>query len=88
MAVYKQLLAFCQALMIMFLNARALRTGVGQIYDVSDREQMKQFKEMQSKVRELNHNKVQSHDILVLFLRLRQMCCHPFLGKAVSRYYY
>lgn len=84
MAVYQQLLVFCQTLLVMFLNQRAIRTGVGQIYDKRDRNQMAEFERIRSKLLENNHNKVHSHEILVFFLRLRQMCCHPYLSKAVS----
>lgn len=85
MAVYQQLLAFCQTLLVMYLNQRAERTGRGQIYDIHDRKQMETFKQMRAKLLALNHNRVHSHEILVFLLRLRQMCCHPTLCKAVSK---
>lgn len=31
---------------------------------------------------------VQSYHILVLFLRLRQICCHPCLIKGVCNFHY
>lgn len=30
-----------------------------------------------------NNNNIQAHHILVLILRLRQLCCHPCLMKNV-----
>ncbi|XP_035723877.1 transcription termination factor 2-like [Vespa mandarinia] len=88
--VYEKVLIYSRTLFAQFLSQRAekdhmadLRSG---IYDkpsfLSNPNKNTQFTKAQNKLLSL-HADVKTHEILVLLLRLRQICCHPSLIHAM-----
>lgn len=54
---------------------------------VSEDPQAKYFKMRQKLVNMVGVKEIKQHEILVLLLRLRQICCHPSLILGVNRIY-
>ncbi|XP_014612648.1 PREDICTED: transcription termination factor 2-like [Polistes canadensis] len=88
--VYEKVLIYSRTLFAQFLAQRAekdhmvdLESG---LYDkptfLSNPNKKTQFTNAQNKLLSL-HADVKSHEILVLLLRLRQICCHPSLIHAM-----
>lgn len=81
MAVYTRIMSYSQTMMMLFLNSRAERTGRGQMYEFNTPE----FKKIQKSIMRRTQGYVETSDILTLLLRLRQLCCHPVLIRAVRK---
>lgn len=93
MNVYQKVMAFSQTLFAQFLFQRAEKDSDANFINDARKPTYNQIKDpngayykMHEKFsRMAGHNKeVKSHDILVLLLRLRQICCHPGLIDSVS----
>ncbi|XP_023179025.2 transcription termination factor 2 [Drosophila hydei] len=92
MNVYQKVLAFSQTLFAQFLFQRAEKDSDANFISDARKPTYNQIKDpngayykMHEKFsRMAGHNKeVRSHEILVLLLRLRQICCHPGLIDAM-----
>ncbi|CAG9821124.1 unnamed protein product [Phaedon cochleariae] len=82
--VYGKILIFSRTLFAQFLHQRADKNGEATIEKYSANQQPngpnQEYFQMRQKLLRLNNIKdVKQHEILVLLLRLRQICCHPSL---------
>lgn len=89
MNVYQKILIYSQTLFAQFLIQRENKNdyGVNPLERQLDRAKIEHYQKMYKKLFPQVHGKnsdVKSHDILVLLLRLRQICCHPGLINSVS----
>ncbi|KYM75325.1 Transcription termination factor 2 [Atta colombica] len=88
--VYKKILAYSRTLFAQFLAQRAEKEHMLDLYSgkydkpsfSSNPNKETQFTEAQKKLLAL-HADVKTHEILMLLLRLRQICCHPALIHAM-----
>ncbi|XP_015175312.1 PREDICTED: transcription termination factor 2 isoform X2 [Polistes dominula] len=88
--VYEKVLIYSRTLFAQFLAQRAEKDHMvdlsSGLYDkptyMSNPNKKTQFTKAQNKLLSL-HADVKSHEILVLLLRLRQVCCHPTLIHAM-----
>ncbi|XP_043498526.1 transcription termination factor 2 [Polistes fuscatus] len=88
--VYEKVLIYSRTLFAQFLAQRAEKDHMTDLesglYDkptfLSNPNKKTQFTNAQNKLLSL-HADVKSHEILVLLLRLRQICCHPSLIHAM-----
>ncbi|KYN18069.1 Transcription termination factor 2 [Trachymyrmex cornetzi] len=88
--VYEKILAYSRTLFAQFLAQRAEKDHMLDLYNgkydkpsfFSNPNKETQFTEAQKKLLAL-HADVKTHEILVLLLRLRQICCHPALIHAM-----
>ncbi|XP_072744570.1 transcription termination factor 2-like [Anoplolepis gracilipes] len=82
--VYKKVLFYSRTLFVQFLTQKAENKAMfnlcGEIF-VLDNE-IKKLTKAQNKLLAM-HAKVKTYEILVLLLRLRQLCCHPALIHAM-----
>ncbi|XP_008204612.1 transcription termination factor 2 [Nasonia vitripennis] len=86
---YQKILLFSQNLFAQFLAQRAEKQHVRELYggkfdkpSYSSYGSKTQFTKAQKVLLE-HHSSIEAHEILVLLLRLRQMCCHPALIHAM-----
>ncbi|XP_058789299.1 transcription termination factor 2 [Phymastichus coffea] len=82
---YQKILLFSQNLFAQFLAQRADKQHTKELYGGKfDRQNsaVTQFTKAQ-KVLLAHHSSIEAYEILVLLLRLRQMCCHPALVHAM-----
>lgn len=80
MNVYQKVLVYSQSMFVQFLNQRLENNhGISENYN---REKHNEHYQIHERFREM-HGEVKSVQILVLLLRLRQICCHPSLIHAV-----
>ncbi|KAL3277454.1 hypothetical protein HHI36_012802 [Cryptolaemus montrouzieri] len=80
MGLYHKVLLFSQTLFAQFLHQRAERNQDIVTTRSSNGDPNGEYFKMRQKLLKLNKMKeVSQHEILVLLLRLRQICCHPFL---------
>ncbi|KAG5345372.1 TTF2 factor, partial [Acromyrmex heyeri] len=88
--VYEKILAYSRTLFAQFLAQRAEKEHMLDLYGgkydkpsfLSNPNKETQFTEAQKKLLAL-HADVKTHEILMLLLRLRQVCCHPALIHAM-----
>ncbi|KYN21248.1 Transcription termination factor 2 [Trachymyrmex cornetzi] len=88
--VYEKMLAYSRTLFAQFLAQRAEKEHMLDLYSgkydkpsfLSNPNKETQFTKAQKKLLAL-HADVKTHEILVLLLRLRQICCHPALIHAM-----
>lgn len=89
MSVYHKVLIFSQTLFAQFLHQRAEKNQDYLDYKTneavgSSKAPNNEYFKMRKRLLKLNKVKdVSSHEILVLLLRLRQICCHPSLITAM-----
>lgn len=76
---YKRLMALSKTMMKVFLNDKARRNYEEVIYRDQD------VYNVQKIMRKRMHGLISYNHILVLLLRLRQLCSHPTLISPVSR---
>ncbi|XP_014225120.1 transcription termination factor 2 isoform X1 [Trichogramma pretiosum] len=78
---YQKILLFSQNLFAQFLAQRAEKNQLREIYGggYSKYDGKNTHFTKAQKVLLEHHRSIESHEILVLLLRLRQMCCHPAL---------
>lgn len=97
MNVYQMIMTYSRSLFAQYLEQRAEReTHAGGYVQQADRPTFLQTKDpngayyrMHQKFKRLYHGQkqqIKSHEILVLLLRLRQICCHPGLVDSVSKF--
>lgn len=91
MNIYQKILVFSRTLFSMFLHQHADREANKVEHNfmrVEDPNGV--YTKMHTVVKNLFHRDapVKAHQILVLLLRLRQICCHPGLIDSVSIFYY
>lgn len=88
--VYEKILVYSRTLFAQFLAQRAEKQHMFDLYGgkydkpafLSNPYKKTQFNKAQNKLLSL-HADVKTHEILVLLLRLRQVCCHPALIHAM-----
>ncbi|KYQ50706.1 Transcription termination factor 2 [Trachymyrmex zeteki] len=88
--VYEKVLAYSRTLFAQFLTQRAEKEHMLDLYSgkynkpsfLSNPNKETQFTKAQNKLL-ASHADVKTHEILVLLLRLRQICCHPALIHAM-----
>ncbi|KAJ8675651.1 hypothetical protein QAD02_011437 [Eretmocerus hayati] len=78
-AAYQKILLYSRTLFAQFLAQRGHDAGK---IEKPTLEMVSQFTRAQRVMLD-SHDKVSAHEILVLILRLRQMCCHPALIHAM-----
>ncbi|XP_037954856.1 transcription termination factor 2 [Teleopsis dalmanni] len=92
MNVYQRILVYSRSLFAQFLHQRAERDTDYNYREEANKPTYLQTKNpsdayynLHKKFTKMNHGnkEVKSHDILVLLLRLRQICCHPGLIDAM-----
>ncbi|XP_014213023.1 transcription termination factor 2-like [Copidosoma floridanum] len=82
--VYQKILMFSQNLFAQFLAQRAEKHHMKELYGgkfdkKSPLGSVSHFTKAQKILLQHHSQQIESHEILVLLLRLRQMCCHPAL---------
>ncbi|XP_050296168.1 transcription termination factor 2 [Anthonomus grandis grandis] len=84
-AVYHKVLIFSQTLFSQFLHQRAVKNqDYADFHGQGNNVHNEEYNKMREKLLKLNKVKnVSQHEILVLLLRLRQICCHPSLITAM-----
>ncbi|EFN78730.1 Transcription termination factor 2 [Harpegnathos saltator] len=88
--VYEKILVYSRTLFAQFLAQRAEKDHMFELYGgkynqptfLSNPNKETQFTKAQKKLLAM-HADVKTHEILVLLLRLRQVCCHPALIQAM-----
>ncbi|XP_012532592.1 transcription termination factor 2 [Monomorium pharaonis] len=88
--VYEKILIYSRTLFAQFLAQRAEKGHMYDLYNgkydkpayLSNPNKATQFTKAQNKLLAM-HADVKTHEILVLLLRLRQVCCHPALIHAM-----
>ncbi|XP_029158221.1 transcription termination factor 2 isoform X2 [Nylanderia fulva] len=88
--VYEKILAYSRTLFAQFLAQRAEKDHMYDLYAgkydapayLSNPNKDTQFTKAQNKLLKM-HADVKTHEILMLLLRLRQLCCHPALIHAM-----
>lgn len=83
--IYSLILAYSQDLFVTYMSQKSERAGLPTMNPVSGKEAKDKFSHLHRKFVNMHCNKeVKTSQILVLLLRLRQLCCHPGLINAVS----
>ncbi|XP_070160538.1 transcription termination factor 2-like [Polyergus mexicanus] len=88
--VYEKILIYSRTLFAQFLTQKAEKEHMFDLYSgnydvfvyLSNPNKETQFTKAQNKLLAMHAN-VKTHEILVLLLRLRQLCCHPALIHAM-----
>ncbi|KAF5292721.1 hypothetical protein FQR65_LT11189 [Abscondita terminalis] len=79
MDIYRKILIFSRTLFAQYLHQRAEK-NTDNASELTTLDPNSEYYKMHQRLMKLNRVKpVQSHEILMLLLRLRQICCHPSL---------
>lgn len=73
--LYKRLLVFSKSIFIAYANESFKRSGSSTVIQSAD----PQIDELLKRIKRLNAGSISAQQIMVLLIRLRQICCHPAL---------